>query len=67
MAIVGSEIAKSAKWVARLRATKTDQNTLLLQVDLESGHGGATGRYSHLDHIALQYVFLLNALGRDKN
>ncbi|WP_166443039.1 S9 family peptidase [Phragmitibacter flavus] len=58
---------EAAKWVAKLRATKTDQNPLLLQVDLDTGHSGSSGRYSFLERVALQYTFLIEALGRDKN
>lgn len=52
-----------AKWVARLRATKTDQNPLLLKTDMGAGHFGASGRYEHLKETAFNYVFLLRTLG----
>ncbi len=48
-----------AKYVARLRAAKTDANPLLLKVNMEAGHGGASGRYDHLKETALDYAFLL--------
>jgi len=48
-----------AKWVARLRATKTDQNVLLLKTNMDSGHSGASGRYDYLKEKALEYAFLL--------
>jgi oligopeptidase B len=52
-----------AKWVARLRATKTDDNPLLLRTNLGAGHGGASGRYDNLREQAFRYAFILNALG----
>ena len=48
-----------AKWVARLRAHKTDDNLLLLRINLDAGHGGASGRYERYRETALQYAFLL--------
>jgi len=55
-----------AKWVARLRALKTDDNVLLLRTNMEAGHGGASGRFERLREIALEYAFLLGlaAAGR---
>jgi oligopeptidase B len=47
-----------AKWVARLRAMKTDKNLLLLKTNMEAGHGGASGRFDYLKDVALQYAFL---------
>lgn len=47
-----------AKWVAKLRATKTDNNILLLKTNMEFGHGGASGRFDYLKDIALNYSFL---------
>ena len=44
-----------AKWVARLRANKTDHNLLLLKTNLEAGHGGASGRYNDLRELAFDY------------
>ncbi len=52
-----------AKLAAKLRATKTDGNTLLLKTDTTSGHGGPSGRYDHLDEVAFEYAFLLDVLG----
>jgi oligopeptidase B len=49
-----------AKWVAKLRATKTDHNVLLLKTDMDFGHGGASGRFDYLKDIALNYAFLFN-------
>ncbi|HKV25710.1 MAG TPA: S9 family peptidase [Candidatus Acidoferrum sp.] len=52
-----------AKYVAKLRALKTDQNTLLLKTNMGAGHGGNSGRYDYLREIALDYAFLLRELG----
>jgi oligopeptidase B len=48
-----------AKWVAKLRATKTDANTLLLKTNMGAGHGGKSGRYTALEEAAEEYVFFL--------
>ncbi|BAV04406.1 oligopeptidase B [Filimonas lacunae] len=48
-----------AKWVARLRATKTNNNLLLLHTNMDFGHGGASGRFDYLKDVALNYAFLL--------
>jgi oligopeptidase B len=48
-----------AKWVARLRANKTDKNILLLHTDMEVGHGGASGRFKSLKDKARDYSFFL--------
>ncbi|MFV0536702.1 MAG: S9 family peptidase [Dysgonomonas sp.] len=55
-----------AKWVAKLREMKTDDNILLLKTNMEFGHGGASGRFDYLKDIALDYVFLLSLEGIDK-
>ena len=52
-----------AKWVARLRAMKTDSNLLLLKTNMEFGHGGASGRFDYLKDIALEYAFFLSLEG----
>lgn len=49
-----------AKWVAKLRATKTDQNLLLLNMDMDAGHGGKSGRFRYFLDIALEYAFLIS-------
>jgi oligopeptidase B len=48
------------KWAAKLRATKTDHNQLLLKINMGAGHGGASGRYDYLKEIALEYAFILD-------
>jgi oligopeptidase B len=55
-----------AKWVAKLRANKTDKNVLLLKTDMDFGHGGASGRFDYLKDIALNYAFLLSLEGISK-
>ena len=52
-----------AKWVARLRALKTDKNMLLLHTNMEFGHGGASGRFDYLKDVALNWVFLFTLEG----
>ena len=54
---------EAAKWVARLRAQKTDSNLLLLKTELDAGHGGMSGRYQALKDAALEYAFVLKVLG----
>jgi oligopeptidase B len=52
-----------AKWAARLRATKTDGNVLLLKINMGAGHGGKSGRWDHLKEIAEAYAFVLTQVG----
>ncbi|WP_346882283.1 S9 family peptidase [uncultured Algibacter sp.] len=52
-----------AKWVAKLRDLKTDTNKLLLHTDMDSGHGGASGRFESLKEVAREYAFLLDLEG----
>lgn len=52
-----------AKWVAQLRASKTDQNLLLLKTNMSTGHFGASGRYDELNEVAQEYAFLIEVLG----
>lgn len=52
-----------AKWVARLRDRKTDDNQLLLKTNMKSGHGGASGRYDRYKEIAFRHAWLLNQAG----
>ena len=52
-----------AKWVAKLRAMKTDKNPLYLKVNMAGGHGGSSGRYDRLRETAFKYAFILDAVG----
>ena len=52
-----------AKFVARLRETKKDNNLLLLKTNLDAGHAGASGRYDFLKEIAFEYAFIFKVLG----
>ena len=51
------------KWVAKLRANKTDDNLLLLHTNMEAGHGGASGRFKRLEQTAMEYAFVLDLAG----
>jgi oligopeptidase B len=53
-----------AKYVAKLRTLKTDNNPLLLLTNMQAGHGGASGRYDYLKEIAFDYAFLLREWGQ---
>jgi oligopeptidase B len=55
-----------AKWVAKLRALKTDPNPLLFQINMNGGHGGSSGRYDVLKERAFDYAFLLTQLGVER-
>lgn len=52
-----------AKWVAKLRTMKTDNNLLLLHTDMAAGHGGASGRFKSINDTARQFAFMLMLLG----
>ncbi|MCA6380758.1 MAG: S9 family peptidase [Cytophagales bacterium] len=52
-----------AKWVAKLRAMKTDNNKLLLRTNMETGHGGTTGRFKRYEEISQEYAFVLDLAG----
>ncbi|MGH7671678.1 MAG: S9 family peptidase [Gemmatimonadales bacterium] len=52
-----------AKWVARLRALRTDANRLILKTNMEAGHGGASGRYRRWRDVAFEWAFLLDLAG----
>ena len=49
-----------AKWVAKLRDIKTDDNILIMQTNMEAGHGGASGRFKRYEQVALAYAFILD-------
>ena len=53
-----------AKWVAKLRTTKTDDNMILLKTNMDAGHGGASGRYKRYEETAFRYAFLINLASR---
>ncbi|MFC4739905.1 S9 family peptidase [Flavobacterium ponti] len=55
-----------AKWVAKLRTKKTDKNILLLNTNMDAGHGGASGRFEALKETAKEFSFLLDLEGIDK-
>jgi len=52
-----------AKFAAKLRELKTDDNIVLLKTNMESGHGGASGRFDRLKETAFEYAFILDRLG----
>jgi oligopeptidase B len=52
-----------AKWAARLRATKTDDNLLLLKINMGAGHGGKSGRWNALHEVAEAYTFIVTQIG----
>jgi oligopeptidase B len=56
-----------AKWVAKLRAMKTDSNPLYFKINLAGGHGGSSGRYDRLRELAFRYAFMLDAVGLARN
>lgn len=53
-----------AKWVAKLRAHRTDERLTLLRINMEAGHGGASGRFERLKEVALVHSFALAIMGR---
>jgi oligopeptidase B len=52
-----------AKWAAKLRATKTDGNLLLLKTNMGAGHGGKSGRFESLREVAEEHAFVLTQMG----
>ncbi len=52
-----------AKWVAKMRTMRTDDNPLLLKIHMDSGHAGASGRFERIKEVAEEYAFVLRALG----
>jgi oligopeptidase B len=57
---------EAAKYAAKLRATKTDSNILLLKTNMGAGHGGSSGRYDRLKEIAFDYAYALSQVGITK-
>ncbi len=55
-----------AKWVAKLRDKRTDENRLIMHTDMEAGHGGASGRYSAYRETADEFAFLVYLAGLEK-
>jgi oligopeptidase B len=53
-----------AKWVAKLRATQTGTNPVLFKINMDSGHAGASGRFSRLEEVAFNYAFALKVAGK---
>jgi oligopeptidase B len=52
-----------AKWVAKLREYRTDDNRLIMKTNMEAGHGGASGRYRAYEEVAEEYAFLVDLAG----
>ena len=55
-----------AKWVAKLRDVKTDDNMLIMHTNMDAGHGGKSGRFRRYHEVALEYAFLLKLAGIDQ-
>ncbi|MBT8039748.1 MAG: S9 family peptidase [Xanthomonadales bacterium] len=55
-----------AKWVAKLREKRTDDNRLIMKTNMEAGHGGASGRYRAYEEVAEEYAFLVDLAGMEK-
>ncbi|WP_173931107.1 S9 family peptidase [Chelativorans sp. Marseille-P2723] len=55
-----------AKWVARLRDFNTSESPIMLKVNLDAGHAGASGRFSRLEETALSYAFMIKAAGKQE-
>jgi oligopeptidase B len=51
------------KWMAKLRDKKTDDNLLVMHVNMEAGHGGKSGRFRRYREVALEYAFMFNLVG----
>ena len=52
-----------AKWTAKMRAMKTDDNPLVMKINMGAGHGGKTGRFQRIQETAEEYTFVLKAFG----
>jgi len=57
---------EGAKWAAKLRELKTDDNVILLKTNMGAGHGGASGRYDRLKEVAFEYAYALSQVGITK-
>lgn len=57
---------EGAKWAARLRAAKTDDNVILLKTNMGAGHGGSSGRYDRLKEVAFEFAYALTQVGITK-
>jgi oligopeptidase B len=55
-----------AKWVARLRDRRTDSNRLIMQTNMDAGHGGASGRYRRYEETAQEFSFLVDLAGIER-
>jgi oligopeptidase B len=55
-----------AKWVAKLRELKTDDNLLIFKINMDFGHGGASGRFERYKELALEYAFMFDQVGIKK-
>ncbi|WP_282079124.1 S9 family peptidase [Aquimarina algiphila] len=55
-----------AKWIAKLRELKTDDNLLIMDCDMKTGHGGASGRFERYKRTALSYAFMMDLEGMKK-
>jgi oligopeptidase B len=52
-----------AKWTAKLRSTKTDDNLLVMKINMGAGHGGKSGRFQRVQEVSEEYAFILMAFG----
>jgi oligopeptidase B len=57
---------EAAKWVAKIRNRKTDDNLIIFKTNMDSGHKGSSGRFEYLKEIADDYVFLMNIFEIEK-
>jgi oligopeptidase B len=55
-----------AKWVAKLRERRTDSNKLIMRINMDAGHGGASGRYRRYKETAQEYAFLAGLAGLER-
>jgi oligopeptidase B len=55
-----------AKWIAKLRSMKTDKNPLLMYCNMDTGHGGASGRFQRYKEVAMEYAFIFDLIGIKK-